>query len=193
MWFAIKRESVFLFFTISVQLYINLLSGCSAIIDYKLWIYYVYEAKKLSIHLSVCVCLSVCVFGVLITQQSMHLLKQYLKAVSLKKTFKVCFYKPAEPRHCSLTEVPKRQRLKQPLTRKACGWWFDSHCTHCFILVKCFFIVYHDGSNNECQLNTVWIDRNGAFSMKWSLNKYYTLHCLIQAIPCCTFHYGVLI
>ena len=78
-----------------------------------------------------------------------------MKAVSLKNTIKVYFYKPAEPMDCSLTEVPKRQRLKQPLTRKACGWWFESHCTHYFILVKHFFIVNHDGANNECQLNTV--------------------------------------
>ena len=87
-----------MFFTISVQLYSQDVL-LSLPINSESTTYIKLKAVYLSICLSVClpVCLSVFIFGVLITQQSVHLLKQYLlemKVVSLKNT--KFFYKPTE-------------------------------------------------------------------------------------------------
>ena len=115
-------------------------SRCSAIIAYKLWIYYVYKAKScLSVHLSVCLstCLSFRLYFWRADNSAVCAFIETILAWNESCVFEEHkVFLQAYRAHCSLTEVPKRQRFKQPLTHKACGWWFESHCTHCFILVK---------------------------------------------------------
>ena len=82
-----------------------------------------YKAEKLS------VCLSTCIFGMLITQQSLHQNGTYSK-------WKRCLWRSqslflqAHRTHCPSTGVYKRWRFKQPLTYKTSGQWFKSHSTH---------------------------------------------------------------
>ena len=56
------------------------------------------------------------------------------------------FYEPKEP------TVHHQECIKDEAINH--GQWFESRSTCFSILVKCFFIVHHYGTNIECLLNT---------------------------------------
>ena len=82
-------------------------------------------SKSTKIYQNLKSCLSVCIFGTLINQQSVQWSKWDLlkmKAVSLRNTkFILQVYRT----HRSLTGVCKRWRCKEQLTRKACVEFYD--------------------------------------------------------------------
>ena len=100
-------------------------------------------------------CLSVCIFGMPITQQCLHPSKQgilEMKAVPLKNTKFI--FTSLYRTHCSSTGVHKRQWYKQPLTRNSGRVRVPFYMFFCSKL-NVFLISRHYGANNEFQLNTV--------------------------------------
>ena len=126
---------------------------------------------KLKGHLSVCLSAR---FGTLITQPCQHRLLLKMNAVCLRITKCIFTSLYLQYTHCSLTGVFRRKGCNQPLTRKATGWWFESHCSQTFFLFQLNVYSWY-GGNIESLLDSLNRSKIG-FS---SSNKTIHMQCCL--------------